>query len=154
MADVLFPVRNLFYLGSYQGAINEAQNIDTLSGLDSIERDVFVYRSYIALGSAQVRGKAGKESNRTIHAGFNRSTSELILCAASDQRGVGLCCSGSYSCQAVRRVSKQDQKQGGTTVNLFMCMRFRLEMQYAQHVSGTRMFWCQLACWPVIMHVL
>jgi Coatomer epsilon subunit len=54
MADVLFPVRNLFYLGSYQGAISEAQDVYTLSELDSVERDVFVYRSYIALGSSQV----------------------------------------------------------------------------------------------------
>lgn len=55
MSDILFPVRNLFYLGAYQGAINEAQDLDSLSELDSVERDVFVYRSYIALGSAQVR---------------------------------------------------------------------------------------------------
>jgi hypothetical protein len=55
MSDVLFPVRNLFYLGSYQGAINEAQDVEDLSELDSIERDVFLYRSYLALGSAQVR---------------------------------------------------------------------------------------------------
>jgi coatomer protein complex subunit epsilon len=55
MSDVLNSVRNLFYLGSYQGAINEAQDVEDLSELDSIERDVFVYRSYIALGVAQVR---------------------------------------------------------------------------------------------------
>lgn len=55
MGDVLFPVRNLFYLGAYQSAINEAQDITSLSELDSIARDVFVHRAYIALGSAQVR---------------------------------------------------------------------------------------------------
>ena len=54
MGDVLFPVRNLFYLGAYQSAINEAQDLTSLSELDAVTRDVFVYRSYVALGSSQV----------------------------------------------------------------------------------------------------
>ncbi|XP_008658333.1 uncharacterized protein [Zea mays] len=52
--DLLFNLRNLFYLGAYQAAIN---NIDIL-GLDAAaaaERDAIVFRSYIALGSYQVR---------------------------------------------------------------------------------------------------
>lgn len=60
MGDVLFPVRNLFYLGAYQSAINEAQDLTSLSELDSIARDTFVYRSYIALGSSQVRFHTAK----------------------------------------------------------------------------------------------
>lgn len=55
MADVLFPVQNLFYLGAYQRAINEAQDLAGLSEVDSTTRDVLVHRSYIALGSAEVR---------------------------------------------------------------------------------------------------
>lgn len=55
MADALFPVQNLFYLGAYQRAINEAQDLVGLSEVDSTTRDVLVYRSYIALGSAEVR---------------------------------------------------------------------------------------------------
>ena len=55
MADVLFPVQNLFYLGAYQRAINEAQDLAGLSEVDSTTRDVMVYRAYIALGSAEVR---------------------------------------------------------------------------------------------------
>lgn len=55
MSDTLFPVRNLFHLGAYQSAINEAQDLDSLPEMDSVDRDVFVYRSYIALGSSQVR---------------------------------------------------------------------------------------------------
>jgi coatomer subunit epsilon len=56
MTDALFQVRNLFYLGAFQSAIHEAQDLAPLSETDRVERDVVVYRSYIALGSAQVRG--------------------------------------------------------------------------------------------------
>ncbi|KAG2443349.1 hypothetical protein HXX76_001711 [Chlamydomonas incerta] len=51
MADLLFNVRNSFYLGAYNTVINEAADLDNLNEVDSIERDCFVYRSYIALGS-------------------------------------------------------------------------------------------------------
>ena len=53
-SDTLFPVRNSFYLGAYQAAIAEAADLDTLSEKEKIERDVFVYRSYIELGSYEV----------------------------------------------------------------------------------------------------
>jgi len=53
-SDTLFPVRNSFYLGAYQAAIAEAADLDTLSDREKIERDVFVYRSYIELGSYEV----------------------------------------------------------------------------------------------------
>jgi hypothetical protein len=48
--DLLFNLRNLFYLGAYQAAIN---NID-VPGLDATaaaKHDTIVFRSYIALGS-------------------------------------------------------------------------------------------------------
>uniref|UniRef100_A0A804NXZ1 Xylose isomerase n=1 Tax=Zea mays TaxID=4577 RepID=A0A804NXZ1_MAIZE len=51
--DLLFNLRNLFYLGAYQAAIN---NID-IPGLDAdaaAERDAIVFCSYIALGSYQL----------------------------------------------------------------------------------------------------
>lgn len=51
--DLLFGLRNNFYLGAYQVAINNSE-ISTLSPEDAIERDSLVYRSYIALGSYQV----------------------------------------------------------------------------------------------------
>jgi coatomer protein complex subunit epsilon len=47
--DVLFPLRNNFYLGSFQAAINES-NVRGLGDSDAVEKDSFVYRSYIALG--------------------------------------------------------------------------------------------------------
>lgn len=55
MSDDLFSIKNEFYLGNYQGAINEAQSGDIeLSPGDEKERDVIVYRSYIELGQHDV----------------------------------------------------------------------------------------------------
>ena len=53
-ADVLFDVRTNFLLGNYQGAINEANNVNARSEKDRLERDVYVYRSYIALSNYQL----------------------------------------------------------------------------------------------------
>ncbi|KAL8192246.1 hypothetical protein R6Q57_027913 [Mikania cordata] len=51
--DMLFNLRNNFYLGAYQAAINNS-DVPNLSEEDAIERDCLVYRSYIALGSYQL----------------------------------------------------------------------------------------------------
>ncbi|KAJ4976529.1 hypothetical protein NE237_001635 [Protea cynaroides] len=51
--DHLFSLRNNFYLGAYQAAINNS-DVPNLSPEDAIERDCLVYRSYIALGSYQL----------------------------------------------------------------------------------------------------
>ncbi|KAI3741523.1 hypothetical protein L1987_59197 [Smallanthus sonchifolius] len=51
--DVLFNLRNNFYLGAYQAAINNS-DVPNLSEEDAIERDCLVYRSYIAIGSYQL----------------------------------------------------------------------------------------------------
>ncbi|KAF5730123.1 Coatomer epsilon subunit isoform 1 [Tripterygium wilfordii] len=50
--DQLFNLRNNFYLGAYQAAINNS-DLPNLSPEDAVERDCLVYRSYIALGSYQ-----------------------------------------------------------------------------------------------------
>jgi coatomer subunit epsilon len=52
--DLLFAVRNNFYLGAYQHAISEASDLESLDEADKMERDIFVYRSYIELGSYEV----------------------------------------------------------------------------------------------------
>lgn len=52
--ELLFTLRNNFYLGAYQAAIAEAADLERLSEADSVERDCFVYRSYIELGSFEV----------------------------------------------------------------------------------------------------
>lgn len=48
----LFQVSNLFYLGNFQGAITEGEGLSPELESVRTERDVFVYRSYIALGRA------------------------------------------------------------------------------------------------------
>jgi coatomer protein complex subunit epsilon len=50
----LFQVYNSFHLGAYQVAINEASDLLDLSPSESVEKDCYVYRSYIALGSHQL----------------------------------------------------------------------------------------------------
>lgn len=51
--DLLFGLRNSFYLGAYQAAINNS-DVPNLPPEEAVERDSLVYRSYIALGSYQV----------------------------------------------------------------------------------------------------
>lgn len=52
--DVLFTVRNNFFLGSYQNCINEAADIENLSDAGVVEKDYYVYRSYIAMGEFEL----------------------------------------------------------------------------------------------------
>jgi len=52
--DALFNVHNNFYLGAYQMAITEASSANNLVGNDAADRDCYLYRSYIALGSYQL----------------------------------------------------------------------------------------------------
>lgn len=44
----LYELKNYFYLGNYQAAINEANSLSQLNDADKIEKDVFVYRCFIA----------------------------------------------------------------------------------------------------------
>jgi coatomer protein complex subunit epsilon len=53
--DILFAVKNNFYLGAYNNAINEASDLEGLTEAEQLEKDAFVYRSYICLGSYDVR---------------------------------------------------------------------------------------------------
>ncbi|XWS20744.1 hypothetical protein CRYUN_Cryun31cG0129000 [Craigia yunnanensis] len=50
--DHLFNLRNNFYLGLYQAAINNS-DLPNLSPDDAVDRDCLVYRSYIALATYQ-----------------------------------------------------------------------------------------------------
>ncbi|OQR72025.1 coatomer subunit epsilon-like [Tropilaelaps mercedesae] len=48
-SDPLFDLKNAFYIGNYQGCINEAQRTKTDDIGQKKDLDVFMYRSYIAL---------------------------------------------------------------------------------------------------------
>lgn len=52
--DELFDLKNFFFLGNYQGAINEGASVRPRTEQQRTERDVFVYRSYIAQGNYQL----------------------------------------------------------------------------------------------------
>jgi len=46
--DALIDVKNAYFMGNFQQCINEAQKLKALSPEQSVLRDVFVYRAYIA----------------------------------------------------------------------------------------------------------
>lgn len=48
--DELYTLRNLFWMGNYQLAINEASTLNRLPSKFAPERDEYLYRSYTALG--------------------------------------------------------------------------------------------------------
>jgi len=52
----LFDLKNNFFLGNYQGAINEGLAIQSsrLKDNDKVDRDIYMYRSYIAQGKYQI----------------------------------------------------------------------------------------------------
>jgi len=52
--DPLFEVRNYFLLGNYQAAINEGNNLNPRNERDRLEKDSYVYRSYIAQGNYKI----------------------------------------------------------------------------------------------------
>ena len=72
--DLLFAVRNHFFLGAYQAAIAEAADLEGLSETEKVERDCYVYRSYIELGSYEVTALDKDEtSNFVQHMIFKRA---------------------------------------------------------------------------------
>ena len=52
-SNELFDLKNYFFIGNYQTAINEAMNINpkSLSEYNKLQRDLYMYRSYIAKGN-------------------------------------------------------------------------------------------------------
>jgi coatomer protein complex subunit epsilon len=61
--DPLFELRNLFLIGNYQAAINEGLTLDHLVDAHKVERDVLIYRSYIAKGDYNIVLEEIKDSN-------------------------------------------------------------------------------------------
>ena len=52
--DELFTLRNYFFLGCYQMAINEASSVNALSEQTRVDKDFFMYRAYVGLGNCRM----------------------------------------------------------------------------------------------------
>jgi coatomer protein complex subunit epsilon len=66
--DPLFELRNLFLIGNYQSAINEGLTLDHLPEAHKVDRDVIIYRAYIAKGDYNLVLEEIKDSSP--HAGL------------------------------------------------------------------------------------
>ncbi len=65
--DELFDLRNAFYTGNFQQCIKEAQKLSPSDPDACVERDLFLYRSYLAQKKfGVVRDEIGPGSNRTL----------------------------------------------------------------------------------------
>ena len=62
-ADLLWTTRNSFYVGAFQAAVADAADLEGLDDATALERDAFVFRCYVELGSHEVRG-VREPSNR------------------------------------------------------------------------------------------
>lgn len=63
-ADLLWTTRNSFYVGAYQAAIADAADLEGLDDATTLERDAFVFRCYVELGSHEVRGEKRRAIDR------------------------------------------------------------------------------------------
>lgn len=65
MSNDLFELKNLFLLGNYQAAINAGNSIpkDKLNANDQIEKNCYIFRSYIAQGNYKLVLQEIKDSS-------------------------------------------------------------------------------------------
>jgi len=63
--DELYTLRNLYWLGNYQLAINEANGLNRLRQDLVHEKDEYLYRSYLALGQSHIIISEIKDSPST-----------------------------------------------------------------------------------------
>jgi hypothetical protein len=107
MGDHLFPVHNNFHIGAYQSAINAGADLSDLGETEATERDAFVYRAYIALGSHQASaeprctpaGPGDPLLRRCAH--YANATAFVLLRAAGHLRDFGQRAHGAAGRQAV-----------------------------------------------------
>ncbi|MFH4980228.1 hypothetical protein AB6A40_006937 [Gnathostoma spinigerum] len=70
--DLLFEVRNSFYMGAYQDCITTAQNLKLKSDEEKLAKDVFMYRAYIAQNKlsvplSEIREKTSPPALTAVH---------------------------------------------------------------------------------------
>jgi len=70
MSDDFFELRNLFFLGNFQAAINEGTSLTLDDAAAKRQRDFFLYRSYVELGDCQIVLDELKASTGPLPAGL------------------------------------------------------------------------------------
>lgn len=63
--DELYTLRNLFWLGNFQNAINEAASLTRIPAKLLTEKDEYLYRSYLSLGQYHIITGEIKDSQTT-----------------------------------------------------------------------------------------
>jgi len=63
--DELYTLRNLYWLGNYQSAINEANGLNKIPAALQTEKSEYVYRCYLGLGQHHIILSEIKESSST-----------------------------------------------------------------------------------------
>ncbi|CAI5444949.1 unnamed protein product [Caenorhabditis angaria] len=86
MADKLFSIKNYFFLGSYQSCIGEALKFSSKSEEEKIEKDIYLYRSYIAQGQAFIPLKEIPTSTKSAELAAVRRYAEFRSDARAQQR--------------------------------------------------------------------
>mmetsp|Transcript_4254 Transcript_4254/g.5848 ORF Transcript_4254/g.5848 Transcript_4254/m.5848 type:complete len:298 (+) Transcript_4254:21-914(+) len=88
--DELFTLRTLYWLGSFQAAINEANTLSKLSSVLIAEKEEYIYRSFLALGQYGVVTSEIKENKPNTSVGLraikllatyleNPSNNEIVM---------------------------------------------------------------------------
>ena len=78
-ADLLWTTRNSFYVGAYQAAIADAADLEGLDEATALERDAFVFRCYVELGSHEVRLRRRRENRMESHRSIARWKKNIPL---------------------------------------------------------------------------
>lgn len=53
-SDELFDLKTSFYLGNFQQALNEAQKLRLSDPILQVEKDVYMYRAYLAQKNSEL----------------------------------------------------------------------------------------------------
>lgn len=94
MADELYAVRNQFWIGNYQQAINEGSKLNRLPESSRNELRELTYRSFIAMGQYDIvlreiqddaRSSTGLKAIRLLALWFSSATSREAVLAAISQ---------------------------------------------------------------------
>lgn len=86
MGDKLFSIRNYFFLGSYQSCIGEALKFQSKNEEEKQEKDVYLYRAYIAQGQAFIPLKEIPATTKSVDLAAVRRYAEFRNNASARKR--------------------------------------------------------------------